>query len=124
MVACGRRISRVNGAMGSEGYHEPFDLLSTTTRELHRGLTSLTEELAAADWYQQRIDATNDPELRRILEHNRDEEKEHAAMLLEWIRRRDTGFARALRAYLFTRGDLLRIEEPAARAGAADGGDA
>lgn len=88
--------------MANEGYHEPADALSAETRDMHRAIISLMEELEAADWYNQRMDACKDPELRGILQHNRDEEKEHAAMLMEWIRRRDPMFDKQLRDYLFT----------------------
>ena len=76
--------------MANEGYHEPIEELSDETRDMHRAITSLMEELEAVDWYNQRVDACKDPELKEILEHNRDEEKEHAAMVLEWIRRNDS----------------------------------
>ena len=75
--------------MSNEGYHEPIEELSNETRDMHRAITSLMEEFEAVDWYNQRIDACKDEELKAILVHNRDEEKEHAAMVLEWIRRRD-----------------------------------
>lgn len=75
--------------MGHENYHEPTKELSLATREMHRAIISLVEELEAVDWYNQRVDACADKELKAILEHNRDEEKEHAAMLLEWMRRQD-----------------------------------
>jgi len=88
--------------MSNEGYHEPLEQLSDATRDMHRAITSLMEELEAADWYNQRVDACDDPELTAILAHNRDEEKAHAAMLLEWIRRRDPKFDQELRDYLFT----------------------
>lgn len=88
--------------MSHEGMHEPAEDLSETTRELHRAIVSLMEELEAADWYQQRIDACRDPSLQAILRHNRDEEKEHAAMLIEWLRRNDPAFAKQLKDYLFT----------------------
>ncbi len=88
--------------MSSEGYHEPVEDLSDSTRDMHRAIVSLMEELEAVDWYAQRVEACKDPELRRILEHNRDEEKEHAAMVLEWIRRRDPRFSKELKEYLFT----------------------
>ena len=88
--------------MASEGYHEPVSELSAEARDLHRAITSLMEELEAVDWYNQRMEACTDDELRAILEHNRDEEKEHAAMLLEWIRRRDPAFDKELRDWLFT----------------------
>jgi len=73
---------------GSTTFHEAEERLSPVTRDMHRAIVSLMEELEAIDWYQQRMDATEDGELREILRHNRDEEKEHAAMVLEWIRRR------------------------------------
>ncbi len=88
--------------MANEGYHEPIEELSDETREMHRAITSLMEELEAVDWYNQRVNACKDPELRAILEHNRDEEKEHAAMVLEWIRRRDPKMDKEFREYLFT----------------------
>jgi ferritin-like protein len=88
--------------MSNEGYHEPIEELSAETRDMHRAITSLMEELEAVDWYNQRADACSDSELKAILVHNRDEEKEHAAMLLEWIRRRDSVLDKELRDYLFT----------------------
>jgi uncharacterized protein len=92
-------------------WHAPYDLLRPETQDLARAIHSLMEELEAIDWYGQRMDVTHDDDLRRILEHNRDEEKEHAAMVLEWIRRRDSKFDEVLRTYLFTSGDILTIEE-------------
>jgi uncharacterized protein len=97
--------------MASEGFHEAADTLSPRTRDLHRAIVSLMEELEAIDWYQQRVDATGDPALREILEHNRDEEKEHAAMVLEWLRRSDAAFERYLRKYLFTDRPIAAIED-------------
>ncbi|MEQ8516641.1 MAG: ferritin-like domain-containing protein [Chromatocurvus sp.] len=88
--------------MSNEGYHEPVGELSAATRDMHRAIVSLMEELEAVDWYNQRVDACQDPELKRILAHNRDEEKEHAAMVIEWIRRQDPKFDEELRDYLFT----------------------
>jgi ferritin-like protein len=88
--------------MGSEGYHEPIQEMSAATRDMHRALASLIEELEAVDWYNQRIDVCDDKELAAILAHNRDEEKEHAAMVLEWIRRKDKSFESELKDYLFT----------------------
>ena len=87
--------------MSNEGYHEPTSELSDESRDMHRAIVSLMEELEAVDWYNQRMDATKDAELRKLLQHNRDEEKEHAAMMLEWIRRRDPGFDEQLRKFLF-----------------------
>ena len=88
--------------MASEGYHEPLEQLSSATQDMHRAIVSLMEELEAVDWYNQRVDACTDAELRAILAHNRDEEKEHAAMVLEWIRRQDPTFDKELRDYVFT----------------------
>lgn len=86
--------------MASAGYHE--EPLSEKTRDMHRAIVSLMEELEAIDWYNQRVDACKDEDLRAILVHNRDEEKEHAAMVLEWIRRKDPVFSKELRAQMFT----------------------
>jgi hypothetical protein len=88
--------------MSSVGYHEPVEELSAETRDMHRAIVSLMEELEAVDWYNQRADACKDKELKAILKHNRDEEKEHASMLLEWIRRKDQNFSTKLKDYLFT----------------------
>lgn len=88
--------------MSSSGYQEPIEKLSSETRDIHRALVSLMEELDAIDNYNQRADVCADTALKAILEHNRDEEKEHAAMLLEWIRRHDLRFSDKLKDYLFT----------------------
>lgn len=93
-------------ANASEGYHEPVGELSDETRDMHRAIVSLMEELEAVDWYHQRVDACKDDSLREILAHNRDEEKEHAAMVLEWIRRRDPKFDKYLKEFLFTEGPI------------------
>jgi hypothetical protein len=94
----------------SQGYHEPFELLPAATRDFHRAITSLQEELEAVDWYRQRADVTADPELREVLLHNMREELEHAAMVLEWLRRRSPDVDQKLRAYLFTDQPITRIE--------------
>jgi uncharacterized protein len=107
--------------MASEGFHESSDLLRPETRDMHRALTSLMEELEAIDWYGQRVDATGDATLREIIAHNRNEEQEHAAMLLEWIRRRDPDFDRHLRVYLFTEGSILRREAAITQGGETNG---
>ncbi|KIG18722.1 hypothetical protein DB30_07737 [Enhygromyxa salina] len=96
--------------MSNEGYHEPFEQLSVETRDIHRAIVSLMEELEAVDWYNQRVDACTDDELRKILAHNRDEEIEHAAMALEWIRRRMPVFDAQLREYLFKDGSITGHE--------------
>ena len=88
--------------MAHEGYHEPVEKLSAETQDFHRAVISLIEELEAVDWYNQRADACSDADLKAILEHNRDEEKEHAAMVLEWIRRKDPVLDKELKDYLFT----------------------
>ncbi len=98
-------------------YHEPTAELSALHRDQVRVLHSLREEVEAVDWYNQRMAASNDPTVREILQHNRDEEMEHAAMTLEWLRRNMDGWDDALRTYLFTQGNLLEIEE------AAEGGE-
>ena len=88
--------------MSHEGYHEPVSERTDATRDMHRAIVSLMEELEAVDWYNQRVDACVDGELRAIIEHHRDEEKEHAAMLIEWIRRHDPKFSSELKGALFS----------------------
>ncbi len=107
-------------ASASQGLHESEGRLTTRTKDLHRALVSLQEELEAIDWYQQRADATEDPELREILAHNRDEEKEHAMMLLEWIRRKDVAFARMIKLHVGHSGPIVSEEEAEEASGAAD----
>jgi hypothetical protein len=92
-------------ASASEGYHEPPETLTPKTRETHRALVSLQEELEAVDWYRQRADACRDDELRGILLHNMGEEVEHASMLLEWLRRNEQRFDKELRERLFSDAD-------------------
>ena len=91
-----------------EGYHEPVEELEEETKDMHRAITSLKEELEAVDWYNHRIDVCNDDELRAILVHNRDEEKEHSAMLIEWVRRNDKKFDAALEKHLFTEKSIVK----------------
>jgi ferritin-like protein len=103
--------------------HEAAGDLRPETVERHRAVVSLVEELEAVNWYDQRIDAAGDDGLREILRHNRDEEKEHAAMLLEWLRRRDPTWDALLRRYLFSErpiDEIARLVE-AGGAGAAEG---
>src|SRR5215510_109119 len=97
-------------AGSSDTYHEPLDKLSSATQDMHRALVSLQEELEAVDWYQQRADATEDAELKAILQHNMREEIEHAAMVLEWLRRNHPDFATHMRTYLFQDKPILEIE--------------
>ena len=96
--------------MSSETLHENADKIGPEAVDLHRAIVSLMEELEAVDWYNQRAKATDDAELRAILEHNRDEEKEHAAMALEWLRRRDAKLNEHLRTYLFKEAPVTEIE--------------
>ena len=97
-------------ADSSTGLHEAKEDLAPATLDRHRGIVSLMEELEAMDWYQQRIDAAGDQELTAVLAHNRDEETEHAAMSLEWLRRQDPVLDEHLREYLFTEGSIVALE--------------
>jgi ferritin-like protein len=94
-----------------EGLHEAAELLDDATVDRHRALESLVEELEAIDWYDQRVEATQNPELASILAHNRDDEKEHAAMALEWIRRQDPALDEQLHTYLFTATPIVSAED-------------
>lgn len=103
--------------MSSEQLHEARDDLDAGVIDRHRAIVSIMEELEAVDWYDQRASATSDPELADVLAHNRDEEKEHAAMTLEWLRRNDPVLDRHLRTYLFTEGSIRGIEQEAEHGG-------
>jgi ferritin-like protein len=107
--------------MSSESYHEPVELLSEGTKNMHRALVSLREELEAIDWYQQRAEACSDAELRAVLLHNKDEEIEHAMMTLEWLRRNNAVFDDNLKTYLNSTGPITEVEatKMASEAGAA-----
>lgn len=87
--------------VGDSMIHEKREDLSKATLEMKRAIDSLKEELEAIDWYNQRIDGSSDGELKKILKHNMDEEKEHAAMLIEWIRKKDSEFAKELKDNLY-----------------------
>ncbi|HKO10211.1 MAG TPA: encapsulin-associated ferritin-like protein [Alphaproteobacteria bacterium] len=97
-------------AGASTTLHEEVGKLKAGTIDRHRALVSLQEELEAVDWYNQRADATEDEELRAILAHNRDEEEEHAAMVLEWLRRHDANLSTQLETYLFKEGSIVAAE--------------
>jgi ferritin-like protein len=101
----------------SAGLHEPRDLLGEAAIDRHRAIVSIQEELEAIDWYDQRVAATSDATLAAVLAHNRDEEKEHASMTIEWLRRHDPAFEQHLRTYLFSSGPITGV------AAAASGGD-
>jgi ferritin-like protein len=99
------------GTLASEGFHEPLDRLDEAALDYHRSMSSLCEELEAIDWYHQRVQATSDETLAAVLAYNRDDEKEHAAMALEWLRRRDTALDRQLRKFLFSSGPIPEVGE-------------
>lgn len=107
-------------ASSSGSLHENEQSLKPETIDRHRAVVSIMEELEAVDWYDQRVDAATDQELKELLAHNRDEEKEHASMMLEWLRRRDPKLNEHLRTYLFTNKSLLEIEEEAEGKGGGD----
>lgn len=100
--------------------HEAPEVIGTEVIDRHRAIVSLMEELEAVDWYDQRAAACTDPDLREILEHNRDEEKEHACMVLEWLRRHDAVLDGHMRKFLFTEGSIAHREE-AVKSGSAGG---
>jgi uncharacterized protein len=97
-------------AASSASLHEDPTRLGSEAIDRHRAIVSIMEELEAVDWYDQRARATDDAELRAVLEHNRDEEKEHAAMVLEWLRRHDEALSAHLRTYLFSDGPIHELE--------------
>ena len=110
--------------MAHEGLHEESDLLGDQVIDRHRAIESLVEEFEAIDWYDQRVHATSDPDLASVLAHNRDDEKEHAAMALEWLRRHDPALDEELRRYLFTEGSITEraLEAVAGEQSDGDGG--
>lgn len=97
--------------MAHEGLHKSKKDLGKQTRDLHRALVSLQEELEAVDWYRQRADACHDAQLKAILLHNMREEMEHAAMLIEWLQRDNPDFSTQLRTYLFSDKPITEVEE-------------
>ncbi|MBV8160714.1 MAG: ferritin [Acidimicrobiia bacterium] len=105
----------------SAGLHEPAESLDADVIDRHRAITSLQEELEAVDWYDQRVAATDDESLGEVLAHNRDEEKEHAAMTLEWLRRRDPALDAVLRTYLFTEVPVIEVEHQVEASGGGAG---
>lgn len=94
-------------------YHEPIELLDEEAMDFSRALNSLKEEIEAIDWYHQRVVASNNPELKEIMAHNRDEEIEHAVMSIEWLRRNMDGWDGELKTYLFTTGNITELEDAA-----------
>jgi uncharacterized protein len=93
--------------------HEDPGALSAEAINKHRVIASIMEELEAVDWYDQRVEATDDPSLAAVLAHNRDEEKEHAAMGIEWLRRHDAKWDEVFRTYLFTELPITEVEAEA-----------
>jgi uncharacterized protein len=110
--------------MSSESYHEPIELLSEDTKNQHRAIVSLKEELEAVDWYQQRAEACSDAELKAVLLHNKNEEIEHAMMTLEWLRRKDPIFAENIATYVGATGPIVGVEQGATSNGSASGATA
>ena len=96
--------------MAGETLHEDRELLGPEILDRHRAISTIMEELEAIDWYDQRIKASTDPELQSVLAHNRNEEKEHASMLLEWLRRHDQELDSHLRTYLFSQGPIREVK--------------
>jgi ferritin-like protein len=112
-------------AMSSESYHESIELLSEDTKNTHRAIVSLKEELEAIDWYQQRAEACTDGELRSVLIHNKNEEVEHAMMTLEWLRRTSPVFATNIETYIESSGPITEVEKTmTGGSGASSSGDA
>jgi uncharacterized protein len=113
IAASGQLFQGDKNMATSAEWHESYDQMSEQARNFSRAVKSVQEELEAVDWYNQRAQATGDEQLRRILEHNRDEEIEHAMMGLEYLRRINPVFDKHMRTYLFTEGDITEIEEQA-----------
>jgi ferritin-like protein len=109
-------------AMASDSYHEPLELLSEDTKNTHRAIVSLMEELEAIDWYQQRAEACSDDELKSVLTHNKNEEVEHAMMTLEWIRRKSPVFATNIETYIKSTGPITEVEKQKMSGGESSGG--
>ena len=107
--------------MAGETLHEEREALSPEILDRHRAISTIMEELEAIDWYDQRIKASTDPELQSVLAHNRNEEKEHASMLLEWLRRNDAEFETHLRTYLFSQGSIREVKTRSGGEGAGAG---
>ncbi len=99
--------------MAHEGLHEEERDLSKKTLDMHRALVSLQEELEAVDWYRQRAEACGDAQLKSVLLHNMRDEIEHAAMLIEWLRRSDNDFEGQLNTFVFNNGDIVEAEAKA-----------
>lgn len=108
--------------MAGEVYTEPYEKIGDCGRDIAKAIKSLREELEATDYYHQRAQTTTDPDLKKIFEHNRDEEKEHAVMLLEWLRRNMDGWDKELKEYIFTSAPITEIENAGSDAKGPDRG--
>jgi ferritin-like protein len=97
--------------MAHEGFHEDPNQLSDFAKDYHRIIQSTMEELEAVDWYNQRAECASDPQAKAIMEHNRDEEIEHACMGIEWLRQNSSVWDEMLREFLFKDGDIVGHEE-------------
>ena len=93
--------------MVDEGFHEDPNELSDAVKDYHRVIQSTLEELEAIDWHHQRAACAKDPEVKAIMEHNRDEEIEHACMGLEWLRKNSTVWDEMMRKFLFKEGSVV-----------------
>lgn len=90
-------------------YHEPVELLDEKALDITRALNSLKEEIEAVSWYNERVVASKDEELKKIMAHNRDEEIEHAVMTIEWLRRNMDKWDEELKTYLFKEGSISEL---------------
>jgi hypothetical protein len=100
----GEMTDTIGAVLATEG------ALSIEARDVHIAIKSLMEEFEAVDLYNQRAETCGDRDLQALLLHNRDEEKEHASMLLEWLRRRDARLGKELKDYLFTTTPIVKLE--------------
>ena len=101
-------------------FTEPADILDQQTADQAKALKSLMEEVEAVNYYNQRVAATPNTELQQLLAHNRDEEIEHAVMLIEWLRRNMEGWDKELKTYLFTSAPLVHGETESETGGGSD----
>ena len=102
--------------MAENQYHEPPDELAAETRTFARMITSLTEEVEAISWYEQRISIEKDAEARAIMENAQQEEFKHFAMDLEYLLRRKPKWRVACKGVLFHDGDIVELGEQAEEA--------
>ncbi len=89
--------------------YETENNLDEKTRDMSRARQSLIEEMQAIMFYDERFDATKDPVLKDVIKHNRDDEKEHFSLLLEYLRRNDPELDRELKEILFSKKELKEL---------------